>query len=239
MWYVVYVFPFPLLKRIYLFIHFIFYYFIEPNLFERFYFMIAKFTAERLVKKTNHLAASFSSCLFPVPTVSSDVVPLEIYFSDGTSQWFDCDTTKTIKSLRDQINNTIERGQNLSDVAYARLYESCMNPISNERQFSVLEDTWTAEAIVTRAKYASRHFVYFLLEDPTVTNNEFSLSTAFIINEFQCRFKRSTGTLYIIPKHLVFQGKSVSLSKKVCIFIIYYIFHSVLFFFLIFFIIYI
>jgi len=183
----------------------------DANLFERFYFMIAKFTAERLVKKTS----SWNKVKFlPASPKSSEAVPIEIYFSDGTSQWFECTRNQTIKALRDHISTTIERGKALTDVAYARLYESCVNPISNERQYSVLEDTWPVASIFTRAKYASRHCVYFLLEDPNVTQNEFSLSTAFIINEFPCKSKNLKGTMYIIPKHIVFYGKPLTLSSK-------------------------
>ena len=126
--------------------------------------MIAKITAERLVRRTNSFLDSPGTVVSLFSNKQPETLPIEIYFSDGTSQWFECNISQTIKSLRDHISNTIERGQTLCDVAYSRLYESCINPISNERQFSVMEDTWTVDAIFTRAKYASRHAIYFLLE---------------------------------------------------------------------------
>ena len=136
-------------------------------MFEKFYWMIAKITAERFVNKEKSaimaqaLIKTKESGEMPAHSESTSI-SVEIFFSDGCSQWFITEQSNTVKSLQDDVAKDIQRGQTLCDLAYARLYESCINPVSGERQFNTLEDTWTVSTVLARAKYASCHRLYFL-----------------------------------------------------------------------------
>ena len=146
-------------------------YYLDGALFEKFNWLMAKLITKRLILNDNelsHLSSALSSTSIrrsSARKITTDKLTcVKIYFSDETSQWFDCEKEQTVKSFRDSLEQRIDRGIALSDLAYARLYESCLNPVTSERQFNVLEDTWFMSTVLTRAKYASKHRIYFLAQ---------------------------------------------------------------------------
>ena len=139
-------------------------------------------------------------------------LPLEVHFSDGTSQWVGVQLDTTAKGVCDRIARSVERGHSFRERMFGRLYERFANPVSGERQFELLEDQWTVQTILTRAKYAQDHRLCFVTSQARMLHGqpEELLSTAFVVAQAACRFKKNKGTLMLLPRHLVFQRASSS-----------------------------
>ena len=122
----------------------------DESLFERFYGMLAKLAAKRFVE-----TEADKKAIAP----NQHIQKVEVFFSDFSSQWFSIHVDQTVKSFRQTIANTIDRGESPSDFKKSSFFLYYLADENGTKKFCLIGDQLNG---TTLKDISSHSKIYYL-----------------------------------------------------------------------------
>lgn len=202
----------------------------NQKLFYSFYWHQTKLLAKRLkeLPLLNENKEPFTTST----SIQSETTKIEIFFPDHTSRWLDFSSQSTVYQMLQELRKSYPKYGKRSTY----LVET-----SHGRDICKLQNEWTVEELLIRAKYACDYKIMYMNDnlnqsgakklsarlassrsgDSSSITHSSTISfceDTIIIQQFPCKRRKKHGTLYILQNGILHVAKLFGLNSKKMIF---------------------